>query len=188
MAQAPMLWNFFSYSIQLSMKFVLLINFKLLTLQILSCKTWLSMYISLLINMKMPFSFSYLLAEKISCSAEHEKSSITSRPGHWQNSQKPNFWNRLRKRLSFIIVQPASVAQSNVRPTGDQEVLGSIPAGSVSCLLCWGLMTHQPLWFILCHLQEKGRKETRGDEREGQGRKRNKNESEETEELETFPL
>ena len=27
-------------------------------------------------------------------------------------------------------------------------------------LLSWGLMTHQPLWVILCHLPEKGRKET----------------------------
>ena len=25
--------------------------------------------------------------------------------------------------------------------------------------LCWGLTTHQPLWVILCHLPEKGRKE-----------------------------
>ena len=26
--------------------------------------------------------------------------------------------------------------------------------------LCWGLMTRQPLWVILCRLPEKGRKET----------------------------
>ena len=26
-------------------------------------------------------------------------------------------------------------------------------------LLCWGLMTRQPLWVILCFLQEKGRNE-----------------------------
>ena len=32
------------------------------------------------------------------------------------------------------------------------------------------------------------RRESRGDEREGQGRKRNRNESEETEEIKTFPL
>ena len=25
--------------------------------------------------------------------------------------------------------------------------------------LCWGLMTRQPLWVILCHLPENGRKE-----------------------------
>ena len=25
--------------------------------------------------------------------------------------------------------------------------------------LCWGLMTRQPLWVILCHLSEKGRKD-----------------------------
>ena len=26
-------------------------------------------------------------------------------------------------------------------------------------LICWGLTTCQPLWVILCHLPEKGRKE-----------------------------
>ena len=37
--------------------------------------------------------------------------------------------------------------------------------------------------------REKGdRRDSRGDEREGQGRKRNRNESEEIEEIETFPL
>ena len=49
-----------------------------------------------------------------------------------------------------------------------------------------GLMTCQPLWVLLCHLPEKGRKGrrySRGDEREGQGVKRNRNESEETEEI-----
>ena len=39
-------------------------------------------------------------------------------------------------------------------------------------LLCWGLTTRQPLRVILCCLPEKGRKEirreSRGDEREGQ--------------------
>ena len=44
--------------------------------------------------------------------------------------------------------------------------------------LCWGLTTHQPLWVILCHLPEKRRRDRRGDEREGQGRKRRMNESE----------
>ena len=44
---------------------------------------------------------------------------------------------------------------------------------------------------ILCRLPEKGRKkdrrDSRGDEREGLGRKRNRNESEETEEIKTSP-
>ena len=35
---------------------------------------------------------------------------------------------------------------------------------------------------------KRDRRESRGDEREGQGRKRNRNESEETEEIKTFPL
>ena len=40
--------------------------------------------------------------------------------------------------------------------------------------LSWSLMTRQPLWVILCRLPEKGKKErrySRGDEREGQGRR-----------------
>ena len=39
-------------------------------------------------------------------------------------------------------------------------------------------MTRQPLWVILCRLPEKGRKEidSRRDEREGQGRKRDREE------------
>ena len=50
--------------------------------------------------------------------------------------------------------------------------------------VCWGLTTRvcrQPLWVILYRLPEKGRKDSKGDEREGQRRKRNRNESEETE-------
>ena len=37
-------------------------------------------------------------------------------------------------------------------------------------LLCLSLMTHQPLWVILCRLAEKGRKET-GEEMRGTGKK-----------------
>ena len=59
-------------------------------------------------------------------------------------------------------------------------------------LLIWGLTTRQPLWVILYRLPEKREKrdgrDIRGDESEGQGRKRNGNESEETEEIKTFPL
>ena len=36
--------------------------------------------------------------------------------------------------------------------------------------------------------KKKDRRDSRGDEREGQGRKRNRNESEETEEIKTLPL
>ena len=35
--------------------------------------------------------------------------------------------------------------------------------------------------------ENRDRRESRGDERDGQGRKRNRNESEETEEIKTFP-
>ena len=52
-------------------------------------------------------------------------------------------------------------------------------------------MTLQPLWVILCHLPEKGRREIEeivGEMKEAQGRKRNMNESEETEEIKTLPL
>ena len=36
--------------------------------------------------------------------------------------------------------------------------------------------------------EKKDRRDSKGDEREGQGRKRNWNEREETEEIKTFPL
>ena len=36
--------------------------------------------------------------------------------------------------------------------------------------------------------RKKEKRDSRGDEREGQGRKRNGNDSEETEEIKTFPL
>ena len=36
--------------------------------------------------------------------------------------------------------------------------------------------------------REREKRDSRGDERKGQGRKRNRNESEETEEIKTFPL
>ena len=36
--------------------------------------------------------------------------------------------------------------------------------------------------------REREKRDSRGDEREGQGRKRNRNESEKTEEIKTFPL
>ena len=58
-------------------------------------------------------------------------------------------------------------------------------------LMCWGLMTCQPLWVILCRLPERGRKETEEtaeEMKEGQEGKSNRNESEETEEIRTFPL
>ena len=57
--------------------------------------------------------------------------------------------------------------------------------------LCWGLMTRQPLWVILCGLPEKGRKETEEiveEMNEKDRRKRNRNESGETEEIKRFPL
>ena len=53
-----------------------------------------------------------------------------------------------------------------------------------------GLTTRQPLRVILFRLPEKGKRDRRdssGDEREGQGRKRNMNEREEPEEIKTFP-
>ena len=54
--------------------------------------------------------------------------------------------------------------------------------------VCWGWITRQPLLAPFVSFPEKGRKEIVGDEREGQGRKRNRNESEEMEEIKTSPL
>ena len=50
--------------------------------------------------------------------------------------------------------------------------------------LCWGLTTCQSLWVILSSprkREKRDRRNSRGDEREGWGRKRKMNESEETE-------
>ena len=58
-------------------------------------------------------------------------------------------------------------------------------------LLCWGLTTRQPLWVILCHLPEKGRKvieEIVEEMKERDREERNRNESEETEEIKIFPI
>ena len=52
--------------------------------------------------------------------------------------------------------------------------------------LCWGLTTRQPLWVILCHLPEKGRKEI--EEIVEEMKVGDREESEETEEIKTFPL
>ena len=49
--------------------------------------------------------------------------------------------------------------------------------------LFWALTTRQHLWVILCHPRERekrDRRDSKGDERDGQGRKSNRNESEET--------
>ena len=68
------------------------------------------------------------------------------------------------------------------------EVLSSAVSLPIThFLLCWGLMTHQPLWVVLHRLPEKRRNEIE-EMKEETGRKRNKNEWEETEEIKTFPL
>ena len=53
--------------------------------------------------------------------------------------------------------------------------------------LCWALTTRLSLWVILCQ-EKRDRWDSRGDEREGHGRKRKMNDSEETEEMIPFPL
>ena len=55
-------------------------------------------------------------------------------------------------------------------------------------LLCWGLMTHQPLWVILCCLPEKGRKEKQKRWKWGTGKKEEWEwEWRKTEEIKTSP-
>ena len=48
-------------------------------------------------------------------------------------------------------------------------------------------MTCTPLWVILCHLPEKGRKEIVEEIKERDRGERKMNEGEETEEIKTFP-
>ena len=83
----PRSYKHFSCSTQLSMKFVLLINFKLLTIvnSFLLKHSWASMKVSLLTNMKMPtfvgIVFIHINKENFMHSlVKHEKSFITSGP------------------------------------------------------------------------------------------------------------
>ena len=55
-------------------------------------------------------------------------------------------------------------------------------------LIVLRLTTRQPLWVILCLWEKREWRDSRGGEREGQGRKRKMNEKEETEEKKTFSL
>ena len=43
--------------------------------------------------------------------------------------------------------------------TNDVVSFEQLGPGDFFFLLCWGLKTSQPMWVILCHLPEKGRKE-----------------------------
>ena len=73
-----------------------------------------------------------------------------------------------------------------IRKVIQNAVCWFLPGG-----LCWGLMTRQPLWFILCRLPEKGRKvieEIVEEIKERDREERNRNESEETEEIKIFPI
>ena len=58
----------------------------------------------------------------------------------------------------------------------------------INWLIVLGLTTHQLLWVILCRLPEKrDRRDRRGDESEGEKRKRKMNGSVKTEEITTPP-
>ena len=58
--------------------------------------------------------------------------------------------------------------------------------------MSWGFTTRQPLWVILCHLPEKGRKEIEEIVEEMKERDRDERETQmkvkKTEEIKTFPL
>ena len=54
--------------------------------------------------------------------------------------------------------------------------------------LCLGLTTPQYVDHFVSSPREREKRDSRRDEREGQGRKRNRNESDETDEIKTFPL
>ena len=76
-----------------------------------------------------------------------------------------------------------------------KEILAFVYYGSIvnnqPNWLCWGLMTRQPLWVILCRLPEKGRKvieEIVEEMKERDREERNRNESEEKEEIKIFPI
>ena len=94
----------FSCSALLSMKFILLINLKILYwhlfFKLLPCSTQLSMLGW--VEHEKSFNswyFLFLWPRKISCSVEHEKSFITSRPGICCPEKKDRKASRLAKTI-----------------------------------------------------------------------------------------
>ena len=53
-----------------------------------------------------------------------------------------------------------------------QKLIKTIYSENFFFFLSWGLMSRQPLWVILCHLPDKGRKEIEEIEEEMKERKR----------------
>ena len=85
----PVVIQPFSCSTQLSMNFFMLINLKLLTMTnsfLLNIAEHENFSANILINMKMPLAFSYLLAEKISCSAKLSMKKVLSPRGQTDQS------------------------------------------------------------------------------------------------------
>ena len=70
-------------------------------------------------------------------------------------------WVKKTKQIAKMLIG------SKTQHTEKQQLHAGIPdigqqrehEGKHTHWLCWGLTTHQPLWVILCHLPEKGRKE-----------------------------
>ena len=83
---------------------------------------------------------------------------------------------------SILYYKPATEKNDSLRSLNPEGPLGSylneLELNNTSTLV--GHFVSSP--------REREKRDCRGDEREGQGRKRNKNESEETEEIKIFPL
>ena len=135
-----------SCSIQLSMKFVLLINLKLLTVAILSCLTLLSMKISLLINMKMPTVigiFKFISRDFYMLSwVEHAKSFITSWPEFLQ-------WTLPSVNLDTSIVAN-NISQNSW--TGSEVIKPFSCSTQLSMTFCLLINTKMPLLIDFLYL------------------------------------
>ena len=73
---------------------------------------------------------------------------------------REKFWSKfwISLYIPYIFTSPSAQDREKSASLG-KLFLPNCPLGWPLDCLCWGLMTRQPLWVILCHLPEKGRKE-----------------------------
>ena len=118
----PEVIKLFLCSTQISMKFVLLINLKLLTIANSFLLNITSMKISLLMNMKMPTFvgvFIFISRENFMLSwVEYKKRFITSEPGNYYNNQIAfscwfTSYSNINSHDVAILMESASIMEWN---------------------------------------------------------------------------
>ena len=85
--------------------------------------------------------------DQLASEANWSGSTLFAKTGHVVFSKR-----RVKSlHVSIIVCKTAYVSLSQHQPKLNVQVIYD--------WLCWGLMTCQPLWVILCHIPKKGRKE-----------------------------